>query len=72
MPGDKFIILKIEREFVDILCEENPEPKNVRMENGIKVIPTITEIILCMYVVHTTMVLPVQKNVEIPWTHYQY
>ena len=27
MPGDKFIILKIEREFVDILCEENPEPK---------------------------------------------
>ena len=38
MPGDKFAILKIEGEFVDIMCEVNPEYKaDVRFENGKKV-----------------------------------
>ena len=39
MPEENFIILKIEGEFLDIMCEVNPEQrKNVRMENGVKVI----------------------------------
>ena len=36
---DKYILLKIEGEFVDIVCEVNHEHKiNVRVENGVKVI----------------------------------
>ena len=39
MLEDKFILLKIEVEFVDIMCEVNPEhKKNVRVENGVKVL----------------------------------
>ena len=35
----KFILLKIEGEFVDIMCEVNPKhKKNVRLENGVKVL----------------------------------
>ena len=38
-PEDKFILLEIEGDFVDIMCEVNPEQKkNVRVENGVKVI----------------------------------
>ena len=38
IPDDKFSILKIEGEFVDIMCEVNPEYKaDVRYENGKKV-----------------------------------
>jgi hypothetical protein len=37
IPDDKFAILKIEGEFVDIMCEVNPEYKDdVRFENGKK------------------------------------
>jgi len=37
MPDDKFAILKIEGEFVDIMCKVNPEYKDdVRYENGKK------------------------------------
>jgi hypothetical protein len=37
IPDDKFAILKIEGEFVDIMCEVNPEYKDdVRCENGKK------------------------------------
>ena len=36
---DKFILLKIEGYFVDIMCEVNPEhKKNVCVENGVKVL----------------------------------
>ena len=39
IPDDKFAILKIEGEFVDIMCEVNPEYKaDVRYENGKKVL----------------------------------
>ena len=39
IPDDKFAILKIEGEFVDIMCEVNPEYKDdVRFENGKKVL----------------------------------
>jgi len=39
IPDDKFAILKIEGEFVDIMCEVNPEYKNdVRYESGKKVL----------------------------------
>ena len=38
MPDNKFAILKIEGEFVNIMCEVNPEYKDdVRYENGKKV-----------------------------------
>ena len=39
IPEDKVVLLNIEGEFVDITCEVNPEhKKNVRVENGIKVL----------------------------------
>ena len=39
IPEDKFILLNIEGEFVDIMCEVNSEhKKNVRVENGVKVL----------------------------------
>jgi hypothetical protein len=39
IPDDKFAILKIEGEFVDIMCEVNPEYKaDIRFENGKKVL----------------------------------
>ena len=39
MPEDKFIILKIEGEFLEIMWEVNPEhKKNVCVENGLKVL----------------------------------
>ena len=39
MPADKFAILKIVGQFVDIMCEVNPEYKaDVRFENGKKVL----------------------------------
>ena len=38
-PEDKFILLNIEWEFVDIMCKVKPEQKkNVRAENGLKVL----------------------------------
>ena len=38
-PEDKFILLNIEGEFVDIMCEVNPEhKKHLRVENGVKAI----------------------------------
>ena len=39
MPEYKFILLNIEGEFVEIMCEVNPEnKKSVRVENGVKVL----------------------------------
>jgi hypothetical protein len=39
IPDSKFAILKIEGEFVDIMCDVNPEYKeDVRYENGKKVL----------------------------------
>ena len=39
IPDDKFVLLKIEGEFVDIMIEVNPEyANNVRYENGKKVL----------------------------------
>ena len=39
MPSDKFIVLKIEGEFVDIICEVNPKhKKNVSVETGLKLL----------------------------------
>ena len=39
IPEDKFILLNIEGEFVDIMCEVNPKHKeNMRAENGVKVL----------------------------------
>ena len=39
MPEDKFILLKVEVEFVDIMLEVKPKHnKNVCVENGVKVI----------------------------------
>ena len=39
MPDDKFVLLKLEGEFVDIMCEVNPEYTNdVRHEQGKKVL----------------------------------
>ena len=39
MTEDKFIILKIGGEFVDIMCKMNPEhKKNVCVKNGVKVL----------------------------------
>ena len=38
MPEDKFILLKIEGKFVNIMYKVNPKhKKNVRVENGVKV-----------------------------------
>ena len=39
MPEDKLILLNIEGNFADIMCEVNPEHKNnIRVENGVQVI----------------------------------
>ena len=39
MPLDKFSFFKIEGEFMDIIYEVDPKhKKNVRIENGVKVI----------------------------------
>ena len=39
IPEDKLILLKIEREFVDIMCKVNPKnKKNVCVGNGVKVL----------------------------------
>ena len=39
MPEDKFILLNIEGEFVDIMCEVNPKhKKKLRVDNGVKVL----------------------------------
>ena len=39
MPADKFILLKIEGEFVDIMCGVNPKhKKNVHVENLVTVL----------------------------------
>ena len=39
IPRKKIIVQKIEGEFVDILCEVNPEQtQNVRTENWVKVL----------------------------------
>ena len=39
MQREKITILKIEGEFVDIMCEVNPEhTKNIRTENWLKVL----------------------------------
>ena len=39
IPKDKFILLNIEREFVDIMCEVNHEHnKHVRVDNEVKVL----------------------------------
>ena len=39
MPEDKFILLNIERDFVDIICEVNSKhKKKLRLGNGVKVI----------------------------------
>ena len=39
MPKEKCILLKIEGEFADIMCEVNPRnKKNVCVENGVKVL----------------------------------
>ena len=39
MPEDKFILLNIEGEFVEIMYKVNPKhKKNVRVENGVKVL----------------------------------
>ena len=36
MPEYKFILVNIEGEFLDIMCEVNPkQEKNVRVENGL-------------------------------------
>ena len=35
---ENVIILKMEGEFVDIMCEENPQHKKCTYENGVKVI----------------------------------
>ena len=38
-PEDKFILLNIEGEFLDIMCKMNPEhKKNVRVQIGVKVL----------------------------------
>ena len=39
IPKNKFILLKIEEEFLEIMCKVNPKlKKSVRVENGVKVI----------------------------------
>jgi len=39
LPADKFVLLKIEGQFVDIMVDVNPEFKeDVRFENGKKVL----------------------------------
>ena len=39
IPKDKLILLNIKGNFVDIMCEVNPEhKKNVRVENVVKVL----------------------------------
>ena len=39
IPEDKFILLNIEGEFVDIICEVNPKhKKNICAENGVKLL----------------------------------
>ena len=39
IPEDKFILLNIEGEFVEIMCKVNPKhKKNVRADNGVKVL----------------------------------
>ena len=39
MPDDKFILLKLEGQFVDIMCDVNPDlKKDVQQENGKKVL----------------------------------
>ena len=48
MPEDKFIILKIEGEFVEIVCEVNPEHKKyMRIEKFMKVIYQSLLNVLC-------------------------
>ena len=48
IPDDKFAILKIEGEFVDIMCDVNPEYKDdVRYENGKKVL--YVQILMALY-----------------------
>ena len=38
-PEDKFILLNIEGEFLDIMCKVNPKNnKNVRVENVVRVL----------------------------------
>ena len=51
VPEDKFILLNIEVEFMDIICEVNPNhKKDVRVENGVKVIylPILKDLYGCM------------------------
>ena len=39
MLEDKFILLKIEGKYVDIMCELNPKhKKNVRVDNGVNIL----------------------------------
>jgi len=48
IPDDKFAILKIEGEFVDVMCDVNPEYKDdVRYENGKKVLYVQILMALC-------------------------
>jgi hypothetical protein len=48
IPDDKFAILKIEGEFVDIMCDVNPEYKDdIRYENGKKVL--YVQILMALY-----------------------
>ena len=63
---------KIEGEFMDIMCEVNLEHKkcmDVELGNG--TIPMFIEIMLRMHVVSITMVLPLNKNIEITWFCYK-
>ena len=46
IPEDKFILLNIDGEFVDIMWEVNPEhKKNARVENGVKVLYVCTTVV---------------------------
>ena len=58
MPEDKLILLKIEGELVDIMCEVKLEyKKNVHVENGVKVIiPKTSEIPIWMQLFLTLVV----------------
>ena len=48
LPDGKFVLLKIEGQFVDIMCEVNPEhAKNVIVENGKKML--YLEILRALY-----------------------
>ena len=64
--------IKIEGEFADILCKVNSEHKTFTYLKWSKgAITNSDESTIRMHRVHTNIALPVQKNFEMPWIHYQ-